>query len=275
MNAVAKAFGAGRCRRTSAFSLLEVLVALAIFAMAFVVLLSAYVNILSSYHGIAQSREAEEDVKFARAVLLAEPDPVKAQAGDEFDSTNGRHVKWTATIDPDATMPDLFTVNFDCEVTEQGVPEPEKFTETFEALRPTWTTDTVARSKLLQDVKDRIAQMQGTQPNGYVPAPPPAAGGGGGGRGGRGGGGAGGRGGRGGGAGGGGGRNGGNGNGNGNGFRGGNGGGPGFNGPGGTGNPGGGRRNGGNGQGGNGGTRGNGGGNQFPGNLFPRGGTGG
>jgi hypothetical protein len=258
--------GGGRWRRGAAFSLLEVLVALAIFAMAFVVLLSAYVNILGSYNGIARSREADEDVKFSRAALLAEPDILKAQAGDEFDSTNGRHVKWTATIDPDTTMPDLFTVNFECDVTESGAPEPEKIMQTFEALRPTWSTDPTARAKLMQDVKDRISDLQGKQPNGFVPATPaPAGGGGGGGRGGRGAAG-GGRGGRGGGAGGGGGGRGGRNGGGGNGFGGGNGnGGNGFGGPGGFGGQGGqggqGGRRGGQGNGGQGnGGQGNGGG---------------
>lgn len=186
----------------AAFSLLEVLVATAIFAMGFIVILSTYANILTSYEGIRRDRDSDEDVKFARAALLAEPDIQKAQDGDEFDSTGGRHVQWTSVIEPSDTMPDLFSVTFDCEITESGQGEPQKVTQTFMALRPTWS-DPVERSKLVQDVKDRIAEIQGKQPNGFVAASPAPAGGNGGRGGGAGGGGrgagGGGRGGRGGG----------------------------------------------------------------------------
>ena len=167
-----------RRRAAGAFSLLEVLVALAIFAMGFIVILATYSNILIAYQGIQQSRESDEDVKFARASLLAQTDIQKAQAGDEFDSTGNRHVRWTSPIEPSDTMPDLFAVTFNCEISEPGKGEPEKVTETFMALRPTWS-DAVARSKLLQDVKDRIAELQGKLPNGFVAASPPPAGGGG------------------------------------------------------------------------------------------------
>ena len=249
------------------FTLLEVLVSLAIFAMGFVVLMSAYLNILNGYAGISRSREADEDVKFARAALLAEPDLQKAQDGDEFDSTGERHVKWTSTIAPSDTIPDLYTVTFECDITSPQQSDPDKVIETFTVLRPTWATDTAARNKLLQDVKDRIADLQGKQPNGFQPAPPNTGNGGGAGRGGRGGNGGGGngrggRGGRGGGNGNGGGRRGGGNGGNGGNFNGGNfNGGPGFqqggNFNGGQNGQGGGRRGGG-GAGGGGGFRGGG-----------------
>ncbi len=192
-----------RARRgAAAFSLLEVLVALAIFAMGFIVILATYANVLNSYEGIRRNRESDEDVKFARATLLAETDLQKAEDGEEFDSTGGRHVRWTSTIEPSATMPDLFAVTFNCEITESGQGEPQKTSQTFMVLRPTWS-DATDRDKLLQDIKARIAELQGKQPNGFVAASPAPAGGGlgGGGRGGRGaggGGGAGGAGGRGG-----------------------------------------------------------------------------
>jgi prepilin-type N-terminal cleavage/methylation domain-containing protein len=188
------------------FSLVEVLAALAIFAMAFIVILSTYANILNSYEGIRRSRDADEDVKFARAALLAEPDIQKAQDGDEFDSTDDRHVRWSSTIEPSDTIADLFSVAFECEITTAGQnnSEPEKVTETFMVLRPTWS-DPIERGKLLQATKDQIAELQGKLPNGFVAGSPPPAnaggfggGGGGGGRGGRGGPGGGGRGGRGG-----------------------------------------------------------------------------
>jgi hypothetical protein len=225
------------------------------------VILSTYSNILSSYEGIRRSREMDEDVKFARAALMAEPDIQKAQDGDEFDSTGERHVRWSSTIEPSDTVADLFSVQFECEISAPGQAggEPEKMTETFMLLRPTWS-DPAERDKLLQATKDQIAELQGKLPNGFIAGAPPSPNGGGaggfggggfgGGRGGRGGPGGGGRGGR---------------------------GGPGgANGPGGGGDFGNGAGRGGNGNGNGGGRFGPGGGNGAGGNgNFQRGGGGG
>src|SRR5471032_2181731 len=98
-----------RPTHAAAFTLLEVLVALAIFAMASIVLGATYVNVLNSYAAIDRDRDADEDVRYAVAQLRAIPDILTAQAGDQFDSTNSRHVIWTCTIEPTA-IADLFTV---------------------------------------------------------------------------------------------------------------------------------------------------------------------
>lgn len=144
------------------FTLLEVLVALMIFALAAVVLGSAYVNVLNSYMIAARSNQTEEDVAFARAQLLAEPDRKLVEEGGDFESTNNRRVKWTATI-VSTTINDLFTVTFVCEITDPAIPDPEKVTQTFTILRPTWS-DPVERGKLLLDVQNRIAELQGKKP---------------------------------------------------------------------------------------------------------------
>jgi general secretion pathway protein I len=146
-----------RPMHAAAFTLLEVLVALAIFAMASIVLGATYVNVLNSYAAIDRDRDADEDVRYAVAQLRAIPDILTAQAGDQFDSTNSRHVIWTCTIEPTA-IADLFTVTFNCEVDDPGM-DPKKSTQTFTMFRPTWS-DAVQRSQLLQDAKDRIAAMQ-------------------------------------------------------------------------------------------------------------------
>gem|GEM_PF-169364 len=144
--------------RARAFTLLEVLVALAIFALAAVVLGSAYVNVLNSYAAVSRSRDADEEIKFARLQFLAEPDVKKIEDGGEFDGIGDRHVKWTATATPTTTA-DLFSVTFNCEVTDPLQHEPQKVTETLMLLRPTWS-DPTERSKLLQDAKNRIAEIQ-------------------------------------------------------------------------------------------------------------------
>ena len=144
-----------------AFTLLEVIVALAIFALAAVVLGSAYVNVLNAYETVARGNQADEDVRFARAQLLAEPDHDTAEKGGDFVSPGGRQVRWHATIASTA-MADLFTVTFVCELAAESASGggTQTVTENFTVLRPTWA-DPTENTKLKQDAQDRIAKLQG------------------------------------------------------------------------------------------------------------------
>lgn len=154
---------AGPCRRLrSAFTLLEVLVALVIFALAAIVLGSSYVNVLNSYAAAARANQTNEEVAFARAQMLAEPDRKVIEQGGDYESTGSRRVRWTATIES-TTVNDLFRVTFVCEITDPAKSDPEKITQTFTVLRPTWS-DPAERAQLLQDITTRIAELQGKKP---------------------------------------------------------------------------------------------------------------
>ena len=141
------------------FTLLEVLVSLAIFALGAIVLGAAYVNVLSAYEQAQRSNQSEQDVRFARAQLLAEPDHDKAEKGGDFEASGGRRVKWHATIESTKTA-DLFQVTFVCEFGDAAGGALPTVTETFTVLRPTWS-DPVESSKLRQDATDRINVLQG------------------------------------------------------------------------------------------------------------------
>jgi len=146
-----------------AFTLIEVLVALSIFAFAAVVLGAAYVNVLLSYEIAARSTQGEEDVKFARAQLLAIADPKKIDDGGDFDSPGGRHVHWSAQIEPTETA-DLFLVHFLCEINDPATPDAQKTAQDFRVLRPTWS-DPADRDKLRQDARQRIQELNANNGN--------------------------------------------------------------------------------------------------------------
>jgi general secretion pathway protein I len=150
-----------RPTRTQAFTLLEVLVALAIFALCAIVLGSAYLNIITSYDVVSRNAAVSEDVAFARRQVMTEADRTKLEKGGEFDSATGRRVRWTAEI-VHATMPDLYTVTFTVEIDDPAKTEPSKSTETLTVLRPTWSTDTFAadNEKLRAEVRERIQEIQ-------------------------------------------------------------------------------------------------------------------
>jgi general secretion pathway protein I len=142
------------------FTLLEVLMALVIFALAATVLAGAYLNVLNSYDIVARGNAGDADLAYARSVVLTEPDIEKLQKGGEFDTTDNRHVRWSVEINPTTTA-DLFTVNFTCELTDSSTGDPRKITETFTLLRPTWSIDPAARGQLRLDAKNRILELQG------------------------------------------------------------------------------------------------------------------
>lgn len=155
-----------RPRPRAGFTLLEVIVATAIFAMAAIVLASAYVNILQGYQIAETAMKSDPDVEFARSLVLNQPDSTKLAQGGEFDGADGRHVAWSVDIEP-TNEADLFNVTFTCEITDPSKQQsqPEKTVENFTVLRPTWSLDPAAHDKLREAAKERILQIQGKQPS--------------------------------------------------------------------------------------------------------------
>ncbi|MBI3885004.1 MAG: type II secretion system protein [Opitutae bacterium] len=139
-----------------AFTLLEVLVSLAIFALAAVVLSATYVNILTSYDAVAHRNEHEQDLRLVSAQLLSEPDRKKAEGGGDFALPDHRTARWKATIEESAVA-DLFKVKFRCELRDAGTGKPWAEDETFMLLRPTWS-DPAARDKLRASAQDASAK---------------------------------------------------------------------------------------------------------------------
>jgi general secretion pathway protein I len=148
-----------RLARQTAFTLLEVLVALAIFGMAAIALGAAYVNVLTSYVDVNRIDERHEDVRFARSALLAEADRDKAEEGAEFEAGDGRRVRWRAEIES-TNVADLFLVTFVCEITEPADARTREIVQVFRLLRPTWS-DAAERETLRVEARDRILEYQG------------------------------------------------------------------------------------------------------------------
>jgi general secretion pathway protein I len=163
----------GTPRRSAGFTLVEVLIALAIFALASIILGATYVNILMAYDRSAKGVEEDPYIAMARQQLLTTTDFVAAEAGDEFDSPQplvtaqgqtgppAEHVKWTADIEP-TNEADLFTVTFTCVVTPSNGGNPTTDTEVFMLLRPTWSQGTDSNT-LRQQATSQILQLQGKQ----------------------------------------------------------------------------------------------------------------
>jgi general secretion pathway protein I len=142
----------------AAFTLVEVLVSLAIFAIAAVVLGAAYVNILSNYQAVLTRQERQNEVGFLRAALQAEPDRAKVEEGGEMALAGQGGIRWRARTD-ETSVADLFEVEFVCEISTPGRPEPRVERETFMLLRPTWS-DPAVREKLRTATRERLAERK-------------------------------------------------------------------------------------------------------------------
>jgi general secretion pathway protein I len=144
--------------RKGAFTLIEVLVSLGIFALAAIVLGTAYVNILTNYQAMRAWTVDKEELAFARATLLAEPDREKAEQGGEAALLAGGNIRWTAAID-ETTRADLFRVTLDLEITPPPPAGPRREKQVFLLLRPTWS-DPARREKLQAEFREQLAERK-------------------------------------------------------------------------------------------------------------------
>lgn len=145
--------------RRKGFTVIEVMVAMAIFFGAVVVFAGSYLDILNAYARIENDGDYKNDVKFARAMVMAEPDLETVEKGAEFETVGGHRISWKATIEG-TNVADLFAVTFECDVNSAELKEPLHITEKFRLLRPTWSKPE-DRDKLRADARTRIQELQG------------------------------------------------------------------------------------------------------------------
>lgn len=136
------------------FTLIEVLVSLAIFALAAVVLSVAYLNILGSYRTLGAQQQSEEDWKLLRTVVLTEADPKKVEAGGRVALPGGRQLNWTAKIEP-TEVADLFKLTLEADTPASGDKEAWQRRQVLQLLRPAWS-DPAERDRLRDITRQRI-----------------------------------------------------------------------------------------------------------------------
>lgn len=141
------------------FTLIEVVIAVAIFAMAATVLISGFTNaLLAREHGVNQD-QFNADLRSVRMQLLLEPDIDEATRGGRFEMLGSGRASWEARIEPTSVV-DLFQVDF--RVIFENPPKglPANYEETLYLLRPTWS-DRAERSDLLQRKREELNNLRG------------------------------------------------------------------------------------------------------------------
>jgi len=141
-------------RTVFGFSLIEVVVALALFAMAAVVLSASFVNaLLAREHGLSNDLR-HADIRAVRMQVLLEPRLEHAEAGDAYQTLSNGSARWDAVIEPTKVV-DLFKVQLRIEFIDPQEAQDPSYQETLYLLRPTWSKSD-ERATLLQDKKDAL-----------------------------------------------------------------------------------------------------------------------
>jgi general secretion pathway protein I len=120
-----------------AFTIIEVLISMAIFAMAVTVLAGGYLNVLGGYEQAKQIMTSDHDLQFVRSQVMAMTDSTSNLQGS-YVNVDGVNVSWNIEAPvPNVVVPDLFAVTYTCLI-DDGT-KPVTTTESFWIERPTWS----------------------------------------------------------------------------------------------------------------------------------------
>ena len=135
------------------FSLIEVVIAIAIAGTAFLVLTETFFNVLLTLEGLESESDYEKDVRFVRRQIIQIADRDELEEGGEITTLDLGEAEWDAEIEETETV-DLFKLELEIEF-ENPAGEPIQYREILYLLRPTWS-DPIESSAILSEVKDRI-----------------------------------------------------------------------------------------------------------------------
>lgn len=141
------------------FTLIEVLMSLAIFALAAVSLGAAYSNVLMGRLALQQDEQRLDDLSRCRAALMETPGFDDVEAGGDIHLPGGRTARWKGKIEATAVS-DLFAVQLTAEIEPTNGGEAEEINETRMLLRPTWSIPS-DRQKIRDEARQRLEKERG------------------------------------------------------------------------------------------------------------------
>lgn len=146
---------------TKAFSLVEVLIALALFAIASNVISSAFINALLSRERNNEILYRDLAIQTARKQVLLQTNLQDAEDGGKVETLELGEVDWYAEITPTEIV-DLFEVHLYVEFFDLEDTRLSDFDETLFLLRPTWS-ESDERSKLLAEKKEALLDLRSSE----------------------------------------------------------------------------------------------------------------
>lgn len=154
-----------RNNQGAAFTILEVMVATAIFAVAVVGLAAAYINILTNIEVVKEDLALENELSLVRTKILLEPELERVEQGGDINTATHGVAQWNAVVEPTETA-DLFRVTL--EITLEGGErgegvEERKVEQTLYVLRPDWS-DPLERENLRSARRDQLEELKRSRP---------------------------------------------------------------------------------------------------------------
>lgn len=154
---------AGPARNPLGFSLLEVVIAIALFGMAVGALGSAYLNTISAVDRVQLDHALEQDLALVRQVALLKESVEELEEGGEIETGSHGLAIWSAEYEYTGVA-DLFKVSLFIELEGaegEGEEEEEerKVEQTLYLTRPTWS-DPTERGALREETRQRFLEQQ-------------------------------------------------------------------------------------------------------------------
>jgi prepilin-type N-terminal cleavage/methylation domain-containing protein len=146
---------ANRYRESKGFSLIEVVIAIAVAGIAFFVLTETFFNVLLTLDGLESESDYQKDVRFVRREIIQIADRDELEDGGEITTLDLGEATWEVELE-ETEIVDLFQMDLFIEF-ENPDGSPIEYREILFLLRPTWS-DPIESSAILSDVRDRIEE---------------------------------------------------------------------------------------------------------------------
>jgi len=145
-----------RRKRTTGFSLIEVLVALTLFAIAVSAFTQSTFYALSSLQILQAAPTQDLDLQFVRERVLQIEDKEKAEDGGTIETLNSGEATWSTTIDP-TDIVDLYKLVLTVEFKGTNELKEHKAEQTLYVFRKKWTS-AADRKKAIKEKKEARKQ---------------------------------------------------------------------------------------------------------------------
>jgi len=150
--------------RGRGFTIMEVVLALALFVVAVTAFSGAYVNILNAFEAVKLDQTFEQDLALVRKQVLSIADVEDLEAGGEVVTGAYGAANWSVEYEPTGVA-DLFRVTLFVEMYPEeedaygNEREPIEVEQTLFLTRPTWS-DPVERETLRTETAKRLEQRK-------------------------------------------------------------------------------------------------------------------
>ncbi|MEM9160135.1 MAG: prepilin-type N-terminal cleavage/methylation domain-containing protein [Verrucomicrobiota bacterium] len=135
------------------FSLLEIIMSLAVFGVALVALSGAYVNTIASIERVEVDQGLEQDLNMVRSIVLTLETTDDLEDGGEINTGVHGEVSWRAEYEATGVA-DLFEVTLFVEMDDERTGISREVEQTVYVTRPTWS-DPTERAALRDETRQK------------------------------------------------------------------------------------------------------------------------